>query len=163
MRIENIAAGAGTMLTDSRANTTYVLMPQQKIYLDVKANGQFTNAFMPVDPNNPCPQWQEMAKAARKDMSQWSCKRVGDNTVNGRSAVKYQAVTAQGKVQYAWLDTKLKFLVKAEDAEGKGMELKNIKEGSQPASLFEIPADYRKMDMQQMIQERMQQHGGAQH
>jgi len=103
-----------------------------------------------------------MAKAAHKDTADWSCKRVGEETVNGRGAVKYQATSPQGKVQYAWLDTKLKFLVKSEDPEGRSMEFRNIKEGAQPASLFEIPAGYRKMDMQQMIQERMQQHGGQQ-
>ncbi len=31
------------------------------------------------------------------------------------------------------------------------MELTNIKEAPQPASLFEIPADYQKMDMSEMM------------
>jgi hypothetical protein len=34
------------------------------------------------------------------------------------------------------------------------MELRNIKEGPQPASLFEIPSDYTKFDMGSMMQRR---------
>jgi hypothetical protein len=160
VRMENVG-GPGVMLADARANSAYVLMPQQKMYLDMKMTGRMTQVFMPVNPNNPCPQWQEMAKEAHKDASQWSCKRVGNETVNGRSTVKYQAASPQGEVHYAWLDTKLNFLMKTQDPDGKGMELKNIKEGAQPASLFEIPAGYQKMDMQQMMQQRMQQRGGG--
>jgi len=35
-----------------------------------------------------------------------------------------------------------------------GGELHDIQEGSQPASLFEIPAGYTKMDMGSMMQQR---------
>jgi hypothetical protein len=161
VRMENQSAGPGTMLADAHANTAYVLMPQQKMYIDMKSAGRMTQVFMPVDPNNPCPQWQAMAKEGRKDTTDWTCKRIGSETVNGRSTVKYQAASPQGETHYAWLDTRLKFLVKTQDPDGKGMELQNIKEGAQPASLFEIPAGYQKMDMTQMMQQMQQQRGGA--
>jgi hypothetical protein len=35
-----------------------------------------------------------------------------------------------------------------------GGELRNIQEGSQPASLFEVPAGYTKMDMGGMMQRK---------
>ena len=159
VRMERSVGGPGTMLVDSGANTAFVLMPQQKMYLDVSSRGGLTQVFRPVDPNNPCPQWKEIAKQAHKDEADWSCKRIGGETVNGRSAVKYQASSSQGQTAYVWVDTGLKFIVKTEDAKGQGTELRHIEEGPQPASLFEIPAGYQKMDMSQMMQQRMPQRG----
>jgi hypothetical protein len=43
--------------------------------------------------------------------------------------------------------------VKTDDLNG-GIELHNIQEGSQPASLFEIPAGYTKFDMGAMMRQR---------
>ena len=37
-------------------------------------------------------------------------------------------------------------------------ELRNIQEGTQSASLFEIPAGYTKMDIGNMMQQHSQQH-----
>jgi hypothetical protein len=39
------------------------------------------------------------------------------------------------------------------------MELRNIKEAAQPAELFQIPADYKKLDASQMRQGMPQQNG----
>jgi hypothetical protein len=156
VRMEKSSGGPGTMLLDAHANTVLVLMPQQKMYLDVSLRGgAMLQIFKSVDPNNACPQWEEMAKQAKKDVTGWSCKRVGKETVNGRSTVKYQASSPQGQTEDIWVDTSLKFMVKTQDAKGQGTEFQNIKEGAQPASLFEIPAGYKKMDVSQM----MQQHG----
>ena len=49
---------------------------------------------------------------------------------------------------HVWLDAQWHFILK--EALGMGMtgELQNIKEGPQPASLFEVPADYHKTTMQ---------------
>ena len=52
-----------------------------------------------------------------------------------------------------WVDTKLHCVVKTDGAAGS-IELRNIKEGSQPASLFEIPAGYTKFDMGAMMKQR---------
>ncbi len=157
VRMERVSGGPGTMLVDSHANTAFVLMPQQKMYVDVGSRGGMAQVFRPVAPNNPCPQWQEIAKQMQKDAADWSCKRVGSETVNGRSTVKYQASSSQSQTEYIWIDTSLKYMVKSEDGKGQGMELRNIKEGAQPASLFEIPAGYQKADMSQMMQQMMQQ------
>ena len=52
-----------------------------------------------------------------------------------------------------WLDPKLRFPVKWQGKDGSG-EMRNIQEGPQPASLFEVPAGYTKMDMGGMMQQR---------
>jgi hypothetical protein len=55
-----------------------------------------------------------------------------------------------------WLDPKLRFPVKWEGKNSSG-ELRNIQEGSQPASLFEIPSGYTKFDMGAMMKQQSQQ------
>lgn len=167
VRMENADGHGGALIADGAAGKTYVLMPQRKMYMDLATSGgKLAEALMPVDVDNPCPQWQKMAQAGEHETGSWSCKNLGDERVNGRTAVKYAATASDGKVHYAWLDRKLHFLVKTQDPDGDGMELRNIKEGAQPASLFEPPADYQKLDMGNMMQQmlqHMQQQQGAGH
>jgi hypothetical protein len=165
VRMEGGNMRGGAVIADANAKTTIVLMPQQKAYMDMSQMGKMgqmmARALMPVDPNNPCPQWQEMAKEAGRNNANnggnWTCKRVGTETINGRSTIKFEADAANGERHFAWVDPKLRFLVKSQNGEGRGMELKNIQEGPQQASLFEIPAGYQKMDMAQMMRQMMPQ------
>ena len=165
VRMERAGARGGAVIADANSKTTIMLMPQQKAYMDMTQMGpmgqMMVRALMPVDPNNPCPQWQEMAKAANRNGAEgggdWTCKRIGNETVNGRSTIKFEADSPKGERHYAWVDPKLKFLVKSQNADGRGMELRNIAEGPQQASLFEIPAGYQKMDIAQMMRQMMPQ------
>jgi len=143
-----------TILGDAQAKTASMLTPPQKTYIDLPGGGPFA-IFMPADPNNACPQWLEIANLAKanRDAEQWGCKRIGDETVNGRHAIKYQSTSPRGGIDYAWVDPSLKFLIKSRDANGSGVDLLNIKEAAQPESLFQIPADYQKADTQQMMQQ----------
>ena len=81
-----------------------------------------------------------------------SCHKVGNETINGRSTVKYEATSANGDVSHFWLDPKLRFPIKWQGKNSDG-EVRNIQEGAQPASLFEIPAGFSKMDMGAMMQQ----------
>ncbi len=89
--------------------------------------------------------------AENGDKQTGSCHKVGNETVNGRNTVKYETTNASGDVKHFWLDPKLRFPVKW-DGKNNGGELRNIQEGPQPASLFEIPAGFTKMDMGGMMQ-----------
>jgi hypothetical protein len=159
MRFEGRGRSEGAMIVDQAAGSVVVLMPGQKMYMDMSqgAGEQTSRIFHTINPNDACPQMQEVLKRVRKEENAtWTCRRVGQETVNGRSAIKYEASSSTGERGNFWVDPQLKFLIKADGTKG-GMELQNIKEGPQPASLFEIPADYHKFDMQQMMQQR----GGA--
>ena len=103
--------------------------------------------------NDACPQWRKTAEQAGTVKNWGSCTKVGNDTLNGRSAVKYEGVSNKGEKGYIWVDTKLHCVVKTEDTSG-GIELHNIEEGSQPASLFEIPAGYTKFEMGAMMRQR---------
>jgi hypothetical protein len=129
--------------------TNRVLMPAQKMYIEMPGGmgpaAQRTRYFFRADPDNACSDW---LKAANKPGGE--CHKVGSAVVNGRDTVEYEAKSEQGKGGHVWLDRKINFPVKWDNNDGGEGELRNIKEGSQPAALFEVPSDYQKMDMGNM-------------
>jgi outer membrane lipoprotein-sorting protein len=152
VRIES--PGAGVIIVDGPAHTSYMLMPEQKMYVDERRGAELATVFAPADPENPCPEWQRLVRSTKGGPG-WSCHRVGTDTVNGRETVKFQAEADDNSNKgFVWIDPKLKFMVKTETADGRSkMELRNIREGAQPPELFVIPADYKKMDLQQLMQQ----------
>jgi hypothetical protein len=156
MRIEPQASGprgGGAVIMNFAAQTSTVLMAQQHMYMEMPAQAQsqrmaYASAFFRAgDVENACGDWQKMGHNGG------SCHKVGSETVNGRSTVKYEGTNANGDVSHFWLDPKLRFPVKW-DGKNSGGELRNIQEGTQPASLFEIPAGFTKMDIGAMMQQR---------
>jgi hypothetical protein len=94
----------------------------------------------PFDPSNPC--------AHHPDTT---CKKVGSETINGRSCDKWE-FTKSGKVEDTeWIDQKLHVIIKSVRVDGSSFELKNLKEGPQPESVFAIPSGYQKFDMGSMM------------
>jgi outer membrane lipoprotein-sorting protein len=127
-----------SMITDASTQTTYMIMHQQRIYMEMHANqanpmaGSMPRIDAPFDPQHPC----------STDMT---CKKAGTETVNGRVCDKWVTTQKDGKTSTAWIDQRLFFPVKSLSAEGDSMELSNIKEGAPPASTFQVPDGYRKM------------------
>src|SRR5579872_6707668 len=140
--------GGGAMIMNLATQTSTVLMDQQHMYMEMPvqmANQRnIYNFFRTGDVENACSDW--LAQARNKG---GTCHKVGNETVNGRSTVKYEGTNAQGETGAVWLDPKLRFPVKWQGKNGGG-ELRNIQEGSQPASLFEIPSGYKKFEMPNM-------------
>ncbi|MFY9949799.1 MAG: DUF4412 domain-containing protein [Candidatus Sulfotelmatobacter sp.] len=156
MRIEPAASGprsGGAVIVNFATQTSLVLMPQQHMYMEMPAQSQsqrmsYTNAFFRAgDVENACGDWQKIEHAEGG-----SCHKVGNETVNGRTTVEYEATKASGDVNHFWLDPKLRFPVKWQGKNSSG-ELHNIQEGTQPASLFEPPAGFTKMEMPGMMQQ----------
>jgi hypothetical protein len=153
------ARGGGAVIINLATQTTTVLMAQQHMYMETPAQAQgvsyggalnYAGAFFQAgDVENACGDWQKMGRNNQNS----TCHKVGNETVNGRSTVKYEATNANGDVSHFWLDPKLRFPVKWQGKNSDG-ELRNIQEGTQPASLFEIPAGFNKMDMGGMMPQR---------
>jgi outer membrane lipoprotein-sorting protein len=131
------------IITDGKTQTSDIIMPEQHMYMEVQA-GQ-SSPMMPsipkvdtaLDPSNPC--------AARTDAT---CKKVGTEAVNGRTCDKWEFTNKQSNaVTTTWIDQKLGFPIKTVNPDGSAMEFSNIKEGAPAASLFEVPAGYRKLDL----------------
>lgn len=156
MRVESLeheGKGAGAFIVNMATHTSTVLMDQQHMYMEMPqqmASRQHSYDFFRVhDAEDACSDWlaQERNKGG-------SCRKVGNETVNGRNAVKYEGTNAKGESGTVWIDPKLQFPVKWQGKNGEAGELQNIQEGSQPANLFEVPAGYTKFDMGSMMQRR---------
>ncbi|MGH9513188.1 MAG: hypothetical protein ACRD2U_13735 [Terriglobales bacterium] len=140
----------GFVIWDVNGHHYMVVMPQRHMFMDFGGpmmQQQVLAFWRPADANNACPDWERLAVQFKAHEKLGSCHKVGNDTVNGRSAVKYEGSSTDGKTGDVWVDTKLHFLIKMADADGNVTELRNIREGSQPDSLFEVPAGYQKMEM----------------
>jgi hypothetical protein len=153
---KNAAMGPSAVILDEAQNKYVVVMAERHMYMDaplMMVKPLITQYWRVDDVNDACPQWKKVAAQAGADKNWGSCTKMGSETLNGRSTVKYEGVSNNGQKTYVWVDTKLHCVIKTDGANG-GIELRNIQEGSQPASLFEVPADYTKFDMGAMMKQR---------
>jgi hypothetical protein len=148
MRVESAGRNghSGAVIVNFATQTSSVLMPERNMYMDFPAGrgpgSQRTwNFFRTRDIDDACSDWLKLPSNQGG-----SCKKIGSDTVNGRSAVKFEGTNSKGETGNVWLDPKLGFPIKWQGKDGGG-ELENIQVGSQGASLFEIPAGYQKMEM----------------
>jgi hypothetical protein len=102
----------------------------------------------PSDLQDPCRGWNAALMTDKSEPPHFGCQNLGADTVNGRPATKWQLTYKRsGKTGYAWIDPHLHYLVKMQDpAAQTTMQVREVKEGPQPTSLFAIPAGYTKMD-----------------
>ena len=137
------------MIIDRHEKLIYLVEPQQRTILvnhalQVASN---TSGSGPSS-TNPCEdlmQWVNPTVVGQ----QFACKQVGYESVNGRSTEKWQMDSkwwGSGPA-YLWVDAQIKATIKWTLPGGSSGELQNIKVGAQSASLFELPADYRKQDL----------------
>ncbi len=147
-RIEGFSQGrmGGAVIANLNTQTSNILMPDRKMYMEFPlgsgpAGQRLWSFYHARDIDDACSDWLKLSYNQGG-----TCHKVGSDTVNGRSAVKYEGTNAKGESGTMWLDKKIAFPIKWEGKNGSG-QLENIKEGSQPASLFEIPSDYQKFQM----------------
>ena len=133
---------ASVVIVDAGRQITYLLVPDQKVYLESDTFGTVYTAglrlLQPVDPHSPCAGFKQYVK-------QESCKKLGSERVNGRNTRKWEINSTRGGKGYLWVDLRLAFVIRMQDQEGL-TELQNIREGPQAPGLFELPAGYRRMD-----------------
>ncbi len=139
--------GSAIMITNVATQTTDMLMPQQHMYMEFKADqammrrpGMVPNIKPYSDPGNPC-----------AGDTGATCNKVGVEEVNGRPCDHWQITNKNGSVSNVWVDQKLHFPIKSVSPDST-WELTNIKEGEPDAGLFVIPSGYRKMDIGGMMQ-----------
>jgi hypothetical protein len=90
----------------------------------------------PFDPEHAC----------RTVSTVTTCDKLGIETVNGRECQKMVIKDTYGAIETTWLmwvDLALDYPIKVQ-SNGTIVELKNIKLGRQPDSVFEIPADFKR-------------------
>ena len=157
IRVQPNAKAAGYYITDMGRHVSYHIIPEMKKYTEDEA-GYTSNIVGEMsfqNPNNACAEAEARAKerlkkqpnAAQKPAQDYSCHKVGAETLRGRSTIKYEMKFTDYKGHPAtglsWVDSKIGYVIRMEGM-GVVTELQNIQETSQAASLFELPAGYQK-------------------
>lgn len=127
------------MIVNLATRTSVVLMPQQHQYVENKRPqipGQGVTFFQASNVEDACAEYQKVSETKKG-----TCRKTGHETLNGRDTVRYEV--SPGESGLIWIDVKLHFPLKWQTSVGKG-ELRDVKEGSQSAELFEIPPGYAK-------------------
>jgi hypothetical protein len=169
-RIETPEHTDGFFVIDGVAPTAYFVQPSARQFMDAGQSSRLTQIFVPVDPDNPCLQWEAMATlAGAQDHGAWHCERVGQETIDGSSAIAYRATSASGREVLGWVDPMRKFPLRIKAEDGTVFEVGNLHDQPQAAELFEIPANFRKFDPRALIDrikqsdvwvENRERHGG---
>jgi len=135
----NMGGKKQIMIFQKDKGVVWVLMPEQRMYMEISAGGQ-----------------QNMAPATPEEMEKMGDKKyLGKEKVNGYKCKKYRYTSNDPSVGTTtmWISKKLNFPIKTEMEGSSGpmsMEYKNIQEKKIPESLFKIPAGYQKMSMPSM-------------
>ncbi|MBN2282661.1 MAG: hypothetical protein JXO48_02110 [Deltaproteobacteria bacterium] len=110
--------------------TSWLVMPGQRMYMEMKP-----------DPSQRIPGERMEGEVSRK--------LIGTEVIDGHPTEKYEVTyrdDGEEHRMFQWMATDLNFPVKTASGDGSwSMEFRNIKMGSQPEDLFEVPAGYRKM------------------
>ena len=135
-------SGVGkTIILDLANKKSVILEPEQRAYIernwgdpapsDLYRMYVFLHPL--VNPEDACAEWVPKGKGTL-------CKKEGYELVDGRRTIKYELSAGRETVSM-WADTGLHTLVKRK-SNWTDTELRNVRVGQQPLSLFEIPAGY---------------------
>jgi hypothetical protein len=131
-RIDMPEVSGGFFVTDAIAGTALFVRPAQRIFMDARQSTPLTRIFVRVDPDNPCKQWVAAALiAAIRASDDWRCEAVSTATV---------------------INPVLRFPIKWRTPDGGTVVLENVRSEAQPAELFAVPAEFRKLDPQALIE-----------
>ncbi len=169
MRLQTFSGGQPKdgMIWDAGRKSVTIVMDENHSYIG--GNSTLLNAamsssgapvlvriFRPTSGSDPCVDWNAAVLPyadSTKPRPHFSCHSVGEDAVNGRTATKWFVVSTQGAKTdsgYAWIDSRLRVVSKSQDRNGS-VELKNIQEGAQPDTEFQVPAGYRQVDASALL------------
>jgi hypothetical protein len=156
-RIETPELADGFFLMDRAGQTAYFVRRNGRVYMDARQSSPFTRLLVPVDPVDPCRQWQAMADVAGiVGQGDLRCERIGEEAFDGRDAVVFRVVSGSEEILSGWIDRERGFPLRVRTAGGIVTSLENVKDEPQLASSFELPPNARKFSPEALI-ERVKQ------
>jgi hypothetical protein len=155
VRIETPEAASGFFLIDERAGTIVFVRPEQRIFSDARQSSRLTQLFVPVDPNNPCAQWQ--ASAGRGTINsgaaeEWHCEKIGAELLEGRATIQWRVTAPDRSSGRYWIDSSLGFPVRVQMTDGATFHLEHVRVAPQSPALFAIPPTYHRLDPRTLIE-----------
>ena len=153
-RLETPELADGFFLIDGERPSAWFVRPAARMFMEARQSSRLTRMFVPVDPADPCRQWQAMAKLAGiAEQGDWRCERSGEETIDGRHTIHYRALTPSGQQLSGWIDAARNFPLRIETQDGAIITAENIRDEAQPAESFEMPAGLRKFDPHALIEQ----------
>jgi hypothetical protein len=154
IRIEAPDLQTGFFIVRTDAKTTYFVQPDRGVFMDARQSSILTELLVPIDPDAPCQQWQEMAQISGSAAggAAWRCDRIAAETHDGHTVLKYDMTSPRGRHYSSWIDPQLRYVVRIEAYDGSTTELTNVQEVPQPDSAFTIPAGLQKFDPMQLME-----------
>ena len=157
VRLETPELADGFFLIDGAKPAAYFVRPAMRIYMDARQSSRLTRWFVPVDPDDPCRQWQTMARLAGvADQADWHCERIGEDVIGGRRVTAYRAILAADEQVLGWIDPEYRFPLRIKMQDGAVITVENIRDRPPSAPPLEIPQGFRKFDPEALI-ERIKQ------
>ncbi|WGR92637.1 hypothetical protein MTX20_32560 [Bradyrhizobium sp. ISRA435] len=153
LRIETPEFADGFFLVDVAKPEAYFVRPAARIYMDARQSSQLTRLLVPLDPDDPCRQWQVMAHiAGLGEGGDWRCERTGEEMVQGRDTTVFRAASAAGPAFFGWIDRERRLPLRIESEDGTVVSLENIKDEPRSAASFELPPGVRKFSPEALIE-----------
>jgi hypothetical protein len=159
VRIETPELADGFFAIEGAKPAAFFVRPGARLFMDARQSSRLTRIFVQVDPDNPCRQWEAMAKLAgvvdqgANNRGSWRCERVGEETVDGNRTIAYRAILARNQELFGWIDPARKFPLRIKTEDGAIIAAQNVRDEPQPAQMFEIPSSFRKFDPEALIQQ----------
>ena len=151
VRLESSEAADGFFLIDGVKPIAYFVRPRTREFMEARQSSRLALIFVPVDPDDPCRQWQAMAQQADLEGQKWRCERIGEEMIGGRNTIAWRAVSASGRQLSGWIDPKRRFPLRVKTEDGTIITAEHVRDDPQPAELFQIPSGFRKFDPQVLI------------
>jgi len=153
VRIESPDFPDGFFLIEGSRPAAYFVRPAARLFMDAKQSSSLVRLFVPVDPDNPCGQWQVMAEiAGLADQGDWRCEPAAIETVGGHETMAYHAIPARGDSFIGWIDRTRKFPLRIKSNDGAVVTAEAIRDEPQDLALFEVPKGARKFDPRTLIE-----------
>jgi hypothetical protein len=152
VRIETPELADGFFLVDATKPAAYFVRPAMHLYMDARQSSRLTSWFVPVDPNDPCRQWQVMARLAGGPLpNDLRCERVGEDVINGRRLIAYRVLGDTSEQFVGWIDPMYKFPLRIKSRDGDVVTADNIQDMPRPVPPLHVPEGFRKFDPEALI------------
>ncbi len=132
-------------IMDKKRRIAWMLNPEKQEYVEMRgpapsAQDRPSRSPLPDEPGSPCQEGREG----------FTCNKLGIENINGRQTEKWEFITTQqGQTMRAvfWFDRKLRTPIRKEFPGSHVSELRDIREGTQPAHLFAVPQGYKEIEL----------------
>ena len=143
----DIGTGEQRLITimDMQQRKAWMVNPTRKEYMEMPVRPGQSDATRPAGGRPPLPGESGHPCVAGQG---FECKRLGNEPINGRQTEKWEIVDSRGEQRVRsllWVDRELGANIREEIPGGFVRELRDIRVGAQPAHVFQVPADYRRV------------------